>query len=112
MPRAVVATGIGIELPPGYVGLVCSRSGLAAKQGIFVLNAPGIIDADYRGEIKVILGLVADDLNWPSLDPVLLRAGTRVAQLMALSLPLMLGLEVNNLSTTERGPGGLGSTGT
>ena len=110
--RITLRTGIGIELPPGYVGLVCSRSGLAARQGLFVVNAPGVIDADYRGEIQVIMGMQPDDYAWPDFDPTPIPAGARVAQLMVLALPHILSMEVDELSTTDRGDKGLGSTGT
>lgn len=109
--RTIVYTGIDIELPPGFVGLVCSRSGLAANEGIFVLNAPGVIDEDYRGELKVILGLQPKDINWPKLEPIHIPKGSRVAQLMVLPLPQLMVEEVTELSTTDRGEGGLGSTG-
>jgi dUTP pyrophosphatase len=110
--RLVLRTGIGIELPPGYVGLVCSRSGLAARQGLFVLNAPGIIDADYRGELLVIMGMQVDDYLWPKIDdPIKIAAGSRIAQLMVMPLPQLQVAEVTEFSTTERGEGGLGSTG-
>jgi dUTP pyrophosphatase len=109
--RVIVYTGIDIELPPGFVGLVCSRSGLAATDGIFVLNAPGVIDEDYRGELKVILGLQPRDINWPALEPIHIPKGSRVAQLMVLPLPQLAVEEVTELSTTDRGEGGLGSTG-
>lgn len=107
----VANTGIDIELPPGYVGLVCSRSGLAANQKIFVLNAPGVIDEDYRGEIKVILGMMPTDVAWPSFDSTVLQAGTRVAQLMIMPVPQFEIQEVANFSITARGDNGLGSTG-
>lgn len=110
-PTVVVGTGIDIELPPGYVGMVCSRSGLAAKQRLFVVNAPGIIDADYRGEIKVILGMLSADVGWPSYDPITISPGMRIAQLMVLPLPAVSFEETNLLSETERDVGGLGSTG-
>ncbi len=110
-PHTVVGTGIGIQLPPGYVGMVCSRSGLAAKSRIFVLNAPGIIDEDYRGEIKVILGHIPDDHAWPNMSPLHLPKGSRIAQLLVLPVPQLVVEEVTELSTTDRGVGGLGSTG-
>ena len=99
----VVGTGIAVELPPGYVGLVCSRSGLAAKEGVFVLNAPGVIDEDYRGEIKVILGRSE---RYTMIEP-----GMRIAQLMIMPLAHLPVVEVTDLTTTARGEGGLGSTG-
>lgn len=110
--RRTVGTGIAIELPPGHVGLVCSRSGLAAKEGIHVLNAPGVIDEDYRGEIKIILARQPFSPQWPSPDIVVIDSGMRIAQLMILPLPQLTVEEVTDLSTTERGDGGLGSTGT
>lgn len=85
--RRIVGTGIAIELPPGHVGLVCSRSGLAAKEGIHVLNAPGVIDEDYRGEIKIILARQPFSPQWPSPDIVMIESGMRIAQLMILPLP-------------------------
>lgn len=110
-PSVVIGTGIAMELPPGYVGLVCSRSGMAAKDQRFVLNAPGVIDADYRGEIKVILGCLPRNSYWPNAEKQLIPAGTRVAQLMILPLPLFTCVEVSTLTGTDRGEGGLGSTG-
>jgi dUTP pyrophosphatase len=110
-PTIVVGTGIAIELPKGYVGLVCSRSGLAAKQQIFVLNAPGIIDEDYRGEIKVILSHIPSDHAWPNMTPIHLPAGSRIAQLMVLPLPKLHVITTTELSETARADGGLGSTG-
>ena len=110
--RRTVGTGIAIELPPGHVGLVCSRSGLAAKEGIHVLNAPGVIDEDYRGEIKIILARQPFSPQWPSPDIVVIDSGMRIAQLMILPLPQLTVEEVTDLSTTGRGDGGLGSTGT
>lgn len=107
----VIGTGVAIELPPGHVGLVCSRSGLAAKNGIFVLNAPGVIDEDYRGELKVILGRLAYTPQWPSEDYVLVKPGMRIAQLMVMPMPQLAVEEVTYLSTTDRGEGGLGSSG-
>jgi len=109
--RRTVGTGIAIELPPGHVGLVCSRSGLAAKEGIHVVNAPGVIDEDYRGELKVILGRLPFSPQWPSPDIIMIEQGMRIAQLMILPLPQLEVAEVSDLSTTERGAGGLGSTG-
>lgn len=107
----VVGTGIAIELPPGYVGLVCSRSGLAAKEGVFVLNAPGVIDEDYRGEIKVILGRLPYTPQWPSERYTMIEPGMRIAQLMIMPLIHLPIVEVTDLTTTARGEGGLGSTG-
>lgn len=110
--RRVISTGIGVEIPAGYVGLVCSRIGLAAKRGLFVLNSPGIIDADYRGEIKVILARLELNSEWSDLVADVVSKGDRIAQLMILPLPQLAVEEVTELSTTARGEGGLGSTGT
>ena len=107
----VIGTGIAIELPHGYMGLVCSRSGLAAKNGIFVLNAPGVIDEDYRGELKVILGRLPYTPQWPSENYMLVEPGMRIAQLMIMPVTNLAVEEVTDLSTTARGDGGLGSTG-
>jgi len=110
--RRTVGTGIAIELPPSHVGLICSRSGLAAKEGIFVVNAPGVIDEDYRGELKVSLGRLPFTPQWPSETIFLIDSGMRIAQLMILPLPQLTVEEVTDLTTTERGGGGFGSTGT
>lgn len=100
----VIGTGWAIELPEGSAGLVLSRSGLAAKHGVFVLNAPGLIDSDYRGEIKVIL------CNGGEKDYVVME-GDRIAQLMVVGLPEFEVAITDELAETERGEGGLGSTG-
>mgnify|MGYP001809718493 CR=1 FL=1 len=99
----VVDTGTFIEIPKGYVGKVCPRSGLAAKKGITVLNAPGIIDSDYRGEIKVIL------VNHGLLHAHIER-GDRIAQLLIQKVEYVEFID-GDLSETDRGEGGLGSTG-
>ena len=106
-----IGTGIAVELPLGHVGLVCSRSGLAAKRGLFVLNSPGIIDADYRGEVKVILARQESNAEWSSPVADVIEPGDRIAQLMVLTLPQLGVEEVVELSSTARGEGGLGSTG-
>ena len=97
-------TGLSIELPEGYAALVCSRSGLAAKHGIQVLNAPGVIDSDYRGEIGVILHNNSDNC-------VVFRAGDRIAQLMIVPVLQVDWVSVDALGETDRGDGGFGSTG-
>ena len=109
--RRTIGTGIAIELPPGHVGLVCSRSGLAAKEGVFVLNAPGVIDEDYRGEIKVILGRLPYTPQWPSEQYTMIEPGMRIAQLMIMPVTHLPVVEVTDLTTTARGERGLGSTG-
>ena len=105
LERTIVKTGLFIELPVGYEAQVRPRSGLAAKKGITVLNAPGTIDADYRGEIGVIL------VNLSHEDFVI-EDGERVAQLVIAKHERANWQLVESLSTTERGAGGFGSTGT
>lgn len=110
--NAVVGTGIAVQLPPGHVGMVCSRSGLAAKNQTFVLNAPGLIDEDYRGELKVILARLTDNVVWPDLDAdIVIEPGMRIAQLMVMPVTHFEWAEVETFDETERGAGGLGSTG-
>lgn len=104
LERAIVPTGLFIELPIGYEAQIRSRSGLAAKKGITVLNAPGTIDADYRGEIGVIV------VNLSS-EEVILNHGERIAQMVVAQHERVVWVEVNSLSSTERGTGGFGSTG-
>ena len=104
LERAIVKTGLFIELPIGYEAQVRPRSGLAAKKGITVLNAPGTIDADYRGEIGVILvNLSNEDFT--------IENGERIAQLVIARHERAQWLETEELSTTARGAGGFGSTG-
>lgn len=105
LERTIVKTGLFIELPIGYEAQVRPRSGLAAKKGISVLNAPGTVDADYRGEIGVILvNLSNEDFT--------IENGERVAQLVISKHERAEWLEVETLSETSRGAGGFGSTGT
>jgi dUTP pyrophosphatase len=103
--RSIVGTGLFIELPIGYEAQVRPRSGLAAKKGITVLNAPGTIDADYRGEIGVIL------VNLSNEDFVI-ENGERIAQLVIAKHERADWIEVTKLTETSRGEGGFGSTGT
>ena len=105
LERAIIKTGLFIELPVGFEAQVRPRSGLSAKKGITVLNAPGTIDADYRGEIGVIL------VNLSNEDFVV-EDGERVAQLVIAKHERADWTEVASLSITERGEGGFGSTGT
>jgi dUTP pyrophosphatase len=103
--RAIIKTGLFIELPVGYEAQVRPRSGLAAKKGITVLNSPGTVDADYRGEIGVILvNLSAEDF--------VVENGERIAQLVIAKHERAEWMEVEMLSETTRGAGGFGSTGT
>jgi dUTP pyrophosphatase len=103
--RAVVRTGIAIALPDGYAGFVHPRSGLAAKHGITLVNAPGTIDSGYRGEIKVIL------LNTDAVRAVSLRRGDRIAQLVVQRVENVTFREVPALPDSARGDNGFGSTG-
>ncbi|MCK0155936.1 dUTP diphosphatase [Cellulophaga sp. F20128] len=105
LQRAIITTGLFIELPVGYEAQVRPRSGLAAKKGITVLNAPGTVDADYRGEIGVILVNLSQD-NFTVED------GERIAQLVIAKHERAEWVEVDKLSETSRGEGGFGSTGT
>lgn len=104
LERALVKTGLFIELPAGYEAQVRPRSGMALKQGISVLNSPGTIDADYRGEIGVILV----NLSNTSVE---ISNGERIAQLVIAKHETAEWLEVESLELTERGAGGFGSTG-
>jgi dUTP pyrophosphatase len=103
--RALVPTGIGIALPEGFVALVHPRSGLAARCGLSIVNAPGTVDAGYRGEIKVML------INHDPRDPVVLSRGDRIAQLVVQQVERARFEEVDELPTSARGAGGYGSTG-
>ena len=105
MQRALVPTGLFIELPEGYEAQVRPRSGLAIKHGITVLNTPGTIDADYRGEIMVIL------INL-SNEPFTINNGDRIAQMVIARHETAELIQVEELSDTERGQGGFGHTGT
>lgn len=104
LERALVSTGLFIELPVGFEAQVRPRSGLAIKKGVTVLNTPGTIDADYRGEIKVIL------VNLSNEDFVV-KDGERIAQMIISSHEQAEWLEVGELEQTSRGAGGFGSTG-
>ncbi len=103
--RALVPTGIAIALPPGFEGQVRPRSGLAARHGVTVLNTPGTVDADYRGELQVIL------VNLGA-GPFIVSRGMRIAQLVVAPVQRIKLVEVDALDTTVRAQGGFGSTGT
>jgi dUTP pyrophosphatase len=103
--RALVPTGIAIALPSGYAAFVHPRSGLASRMGVSIVNAPGTVDAGYRGEIKVLL------VNLDPSDDVRLARGDRIAQLVVQRVELAEFLEVSRLPGSERGAGGYGSTG-
>jgi len=103
--RAVVPTGLAIAVPPGHVGLVHPRSGLAATSGVALVNSPGTIDAGYRGEVKVVL------INLDPDEPVQLRRGDRIAQLVVQRVESVRVVPVDALPPSPRGDGGFGSTG-
>ena len=104
LERKIVGTGLKIALPEGYEAQVRPRSGLAAKHGITVLNAPGTIDADYRGEIGVILVNLSN-------EPFTIQPGERIAQLVVAQYSQVEWSPVESLDSTQRGEGGFGSTG-
>jgi dUTP pyrophosphatase len=103
--RAVVGTGLAAEIPDGYAGFVLPRSGLAAHHGLTVVNAPGLIDSGYRGELKVIL------LNTDRAEPFVVEPGMRVAQLVVQAVEDVRFVEAEELSASKRGAGGHGSSG-
>jgi dUTP pyrophosphatase len=103
--RASVRTGIAVEIHEGQAGLVLPRSGLARRHGISVVNAPGLIDAGYRGEVQVLL------LNTDRSTPFSIAAGDRIAQLVIVSVHTPQVVEVQELALSERGSGGFGSSG-
>ena len=102
--RAAVPTGLVLEIPDGFEGQVRPRSGLALRRGLTVVNAPGTIDSDYRGELKVLM------INLGP-DPVVIARGDRVAQLVVAPVTRARFAEADDLSSSERGAGGFGSTG-
>ena len=103
--RALVGTGVSIALPDGYAAFVVPRSGLAAKHGITIVNAPGTVDAGYRGEIKVTL------LNTDKSEPFEIAVGDRIAQLIVVPVAHAEFVRVERLPGSQRGEGGFGSTG-
>jgi dUTP pyrophosphatase len=103
--RAMVRTGVAIELPDGHAGLVVPRSGLAARHGISVVNAPGLIDHGYRGEVRVLL------LNTDRDAAFAVAPGERIAQLVVTPVASPEVVEADELTVTARGDGGFGSTG-
>jgi dUTP pyrophosphatase len=102
--RAVVGTGLAVAIPAGYAGFVQPRSGLAAKHGISVVNAPGLIDSGYRGEIRVVL------LNTDSRESFSVEPGMRIAQLVVLPVPELELVELEELPESDRGARGFGSS--
>ena len=103
--RKAIPCGIALAIPRGYAGFVLPRSGLAAKHGISIVNAPGLIDSDYRGEIKVIL------VNMDAHEAFEIKRGDRIAQLVIMAVPVVDLQETDDLPDTERGLGGFGSSG-
>jgi dUTP pyrophosphatase len=103
--RASVPTGIAVEIPEGWAGLVLPRSGLAARYGIALVNAPGLIDSGYRGELRVLL------LNTDRHADCVLAAGDRIAQLVLVRVEAPPVVEVESLTASARGDGGFGSSG-
>lgn len=103
--RTLVPTGFKLQIPPGYEGQVRARSGLAVRQGLGLVNAPGTIDSDYRGELKVLV------INWGQ-EPLTISRGDRIAQLVIAPVARADIFEVEALEETERNSGGFGHTGT
>ena len=103
--RKTVSCGIAVAIPDGHAGFVLPRSGLAAKHGISIVNAPGLIDSNYRGELKVIL------VNLDAHEAFEVNVGDRIAQLVVLAVPAAELVEVGELDETVRGEGGFGSSG-
>lgn len=103
--RALVPTGLAIAIPEGYAGFVMPRSGLALREGLSMANTPGLIDAHYRGELKVIA------VNLDNEKPIQITKGERIAQLVIMPVPPINLIEVDELDETDRGAGGFGSSG-
>jgi dUTP pyrophosphatase len=103
--RTSLGTGIAVEIPPGRAGLVLPRSGLAARHGIALVNAPGLIDSGYRGEVRVLL------LNTDRDQPCEIQRGDRIAQLVLVAVEALDLVVVDELELSERGGGGFGSSG-
>jgi dUTP pyrophosphatase len=103
--RREVGTGVAVAIPAGHAGLVLPRSGLAARHGIALVNAPGLIDAGYRGELRVLL------LNTDRREPFAIEAGERIAQLLVVAFAAVVVRAVEALERSERGPRGFGSSG-
>jgi dUTP pyrophosphatase len=103
--RAVVSTGLAVAIPAGYAGLVVPRSGLAARHGITIVNAPGLVDSGYRGDVKVVL------LNTDRRETFVVEPGMRIAQLVIVAVPELEPVEEAELAETERGGRGYGSSG-
>jgi dUTP pyrophosphatase len=104
--RATVGTGLAVAIPEGYAGFVQPRSGLASEHGITIVNAPGLVDSGYRGELRVVL------LNTDRGEPFVVEPGMRIAQLVVLPIPELELVEVDELPASERGVRGFGSSAT
>jgi dUTP pyrophosphatase len=104
--RAVVPTGLAVAIPEGHAGLVTPRSGLAVRHGLSMVNAPGLIDSGYRGEVRVVL------LNTDLTAAFTVETGMRIGQLVVVPVPELVPVEVDELPETERGAAGFGSSGT
>jgi dUTP pyrophosphatase len=102
--RALVGTGLAVAIPEGYAGFVQPRSGLAARHGITLVNAPGLVDAGYRGEVRVVL------LNTDARESFVVEPGMRIAQLVVLAVPELELVETDELPSSERGVRGFGSS--
>jgi dUTP pyrophosphatase len=103
--RAAIPTGVAVAIPEGYAGFVHARSGRALKEGLALVNAPGLIDSGYRGEIKVIV------VNLDSCSPIDIRRGDKIAQLVIQAVARVEPVVVDELPPSDRGEGGFGSTG-
>ena len=103
--RRLVSTGLAIAIPEGYAGFLQPRSGMALKRGLSLANTPGLIDAHYRGELKVIA------VNLDAHEPIHIERGERIAQLVIQKVPVVNLVEVDELDETDRGDSGFGSTG-
>lgn len=103
--RALISTGLAIALPDGYAGFMQPRSGMALKRGLSIANTPGLIDAHYRGELKVIA------VNLDPHETIHIERGERIAQLVIQEVPVVQLIEVDELDETDRGTGGFGSSG-
>ena len=104
--RVLIPTGLAVAIPEGYAGFVQPRSGTALKRGLSIANTPGLIDAHYRGELKIIA------VNLDPSEPIHIERGERIAQLVVQQVPTVELVEVDELDETDRGTGGFGSSGT
>ena len=105
LERRLVGTGLSVAIPEGYAGFVQPRSGMALKRGLSMANTPGLIDAHYRGELKVLA------VNLDASEPIHIERGERIAQLVIQRVPVVTLVEVDELDETDRGAGGFGSSG-